>query len=198
MENLNDKIGVIVGRFQVPELTDGHKYLFVKACNIFSKVIIILGDTKTYPDGFKRMDSHDPYSFEIRKSMILEWAKDYTMLSDKLYGIYKIEDIGNLELWNEKLDQMLEFLGENNYVMVGSRDSFAQNYNGKYSTYIIDSEEEFKNISGTEERKNLYDFYKNLISSGGEISSDFRKGMLWALMELESLKSLKDDGNRRN
>ena len=194
MEDLSEKIGVIVGRFQVPELTGGHKHLLVRACNTFKKIIIILGDTKKLSGGYKRMDSHDPYSFEIRKSMILEWADEYTMLSNKLHGIYKIEDIGNLGLWNEKLDQMLEFLGEENYVMVGSRDSFAQNYRGKYSVHILESHEEFKNISGTEERKSLHNHYTRLINSGGSVSSDFRKGMLWALMEKETLESLKDDG----
>lgn len=194
MEDLSEKIGVIVGRFQVPELTGGHKHLLVRACNTFKKIIIILGDTKKLPGGYKRMDSHDPYSFEIRKSMILEWADEYTMLSNKLHGIYKIEDIGNLGLWNEKLDQMLEFLGEEDYVMVGSRDSFAQNYRGKYPVHILESHEEFKNISGTEERKNLHNLYTRLINSGNSVSSDFRKGMLWALMEKETLESLKDDG----
>ena len=196
MENLNNKFGVIVGRFQVPELTEGHKHLFVKACLTFKKIIIILGDTKTFPSGYKRMDSHDPYSFELRKTMILEWANEYTMLQDKLYGIYKIEDIGNLGLWNEKLDQMLEFLGEKDYVMVGSRDSFAQGYRGKYPVHIIESDDEFKNISGTEERQHLYKTYAELIRSEGNVSSEFRKGILWGLMEKETLESLKNDGKQ--
>ena len=54
-------IGILVGRFQVPELTKGHIGLLEKILSKVSKLVIFIGDTK---DG--RIDTHNPLSFEIR------------------------------------------------------------------------------------------------------------------------------------
>ena len=100
------KIAVIVGRFQVPQLTLGHFWLILTAFCEFDKVVILIGDTKVLPNGFKRMDSHDPFPYELRAQMISSYIREYIPFSklDNLLGIYRFEDVGNLPLWNSKLD----------------------------------------------------------------------------------------------
>lgn len=187
------KVAVIVGRFQVPELTRGHLWLFEEAIKKFERVLVLIGDTKVFPNGYKRMDSHDPYSYDIRKAMIQEWAW-LTGNEENIVGIHRIEDIGNLGLWNEKLDEKLEFLDLGNYVMVGSRDSFAQGYRGKYEICILETPSELSSVSGTKFRDAMYKSIEDRLDRGGAFSPDFLEGMLYALQEKERLESLKSDG----
>lgn len=178
-----EKIGVIVGRFQVPELTMGHKMLINKARENFDEVLILVGDTKILENGYKRMDSHDPYPFEYRKKMIRTSFPESIM-------IMRFEDIGNLKLWNQKLDNLLETMDLGEYYMVGSRDSFVTTYDGKYKKYYIESP--IKEISGTRVRELTFE---EASESSFTPSTDFLKGVLWSLREKERLENLNCDGN---
>lgn len=177
MESKNKRIGVIVGRFQVPYLTRGHKWLIETALSNFDRVLILVGDTKTLVSGWKRMDSNDPFPFEFRKKMIL---KEYPGVL-----IQKFEDVGNVMLWNQKLDNYLESLDMGEYFMVGSRNSFLENYNGKYTKCPLDSPE--RDISGTNLRNQVYEEAESL---GFSPSADFMKGIIWAVKEMERLNRL--------
>ena len=66
---MSTKIGVIVGRFQVDNLTRGHNYLLDKVRGDFgnNNVVIFIGETKN-----SERTAHDPLPFEARKEMILE------------------------------------------------------------------------------------------------------------------------------
>lgn len=177
-ENTKSKsVGVIVGRFQVPYLTKGHKWLIETAINKFDQVIILVGDTKTLLSGWKRMDSLDPFPFEFRKKTIL---KEYPGVL-----IQKFEDVGNVILWNQKLDNYLESLDMGDYYMVGSRNSFLDNYNGKYKKYLLESPEQ--EISGTNLRNQVYEEAER---PGFMPSEDFMKGIIWAVREKERLDRL--------
>jgi bifunctional NMN adenylyltransferase/nudix hydrolase len=59
-------VGVIVGRFQVPELHDAHKDLIETVCDKHDKVIIFLGLSPLM------VTRENPLDFESRKQMILE------------------------------------------------------------------------------------------------------------------------------
>ena len=189
------KIAVIVGRFQVPQLTSGHFWLIQTAFCNFDKVVILIGDTKVFPNGFKRVDSHDPFPYELRAKMISSYIREYIPFSmlDKLLGIHRFEDVGNLPLWNSKLDDFLETINPDpnsyEFVMVGSRDSFATKYSGKNKAQVLESQ--LDGISGTLARQKTFEeLSKNLLSKGEE----FREGVLWAVMEMERLKNLNNDG----
>ena len=176
-----DKIGVIVGRFQVPGLTEGHKWLISEAHRNFDKVLILIGDTKILTTGYKRMDSHDPYPYNFRKSMILKEFPGAIIM--------RFEDVGYLPLWIQKLDNFLESMELGEYYMVGSRDSFVNTYTGKYGKYFLESP--IKNVSGTITREEVFQDVNN---TNFIPSPDFLKGVLWALREKERLENLNSDG----
>lgn len=178
-----EKVGVIVGRFQVPELTEGHRWLISKALKNFDKVLILIGDTKILTTGYKRMDSHDPYPYSFRKSMIRKKFPKTIIL--------RFEDVGYLPLWNQKLDNLLESMELGEYFMVGSRDSFVNNYSGKYEKYFIESP--IEDVSGTVTREEVY---QEANDSNFSPSPEFLKGVLWALQEKERLENLNSDGRK--
>ena len=177
-----EKIGVIVGRFQVPKLTQGHRWLISQARGDFDEILILVGDTKIQENNYKRMDSHDPYPFEFRKKMIRSEFPEVMIM--------RFEDVGNLKIWNQKLDNLLETMNLGEYYLVGSRDSFVYNYDGKYKKHIIESP--FKEVSGT----GIRDLnYQEVSKPSFTPSTDFLKGVLWALQEKERLENLNCDGN---
>lgn len=194
---MSQRVAVIVGRFQVPMLTNGHDWLLRKAIVDYDKVLILIGDTKVQPNGYYRLDSHDPYPFALRKTIINEFIETEFSQKDKskVIGIYRFEDVGNVELWNKKLDEFLdklsiEFSEPTEFVMLGSRDSFVIRYSGKNSVCVLESPESVKEESGTHMRKEFFETYSKSLEYQ---SLEFRCGVLWAIMEMERLKNLNDD-----
>jgi len=58
-------VGILIGRFQVDELTDGHKYMIQSIIDNHSKVVVFLGIAPTVST------IRNPLDFESRKQMIL-------------------------------------------------------------------------------------------------------------------------------
>lgn len=157
------KIGIIVGRFQVPKLTEGHIHLIETALKEFQKVILFLGIPK---EG--KINLRNPLPFSIRSEMILE---RYPQIQ-----VYKFRDLGDPPRWIESLDNLLTEISESDseFIMIGSRDSYLEDYK-KYSpvkreTYLIP---EVPGVSGTQSRESI-----SLEESNCE---EFRKGIIWAL-----------------
>lgn len=169
------KTGIIVGRFQVPTLTNGHKHLIKNAALEVDQLIIFIGDTK---DG--KLTPHDPLPFEARVksinqfiSQVIDDPLDFyerkllSLSKDENIKIFRIVDVGNYPKWVENLDskiealRLLEIIPEDNEIfIIGSRDSVAQKYKdngGKFDTIEINELKDSNNISisGTEYRKNL-------------------------------------------
>ena len=150
-------VGVIVGRFQVDELHEGHKDLIDFVRSQHDRIVIFLGLSPI------KCSVNNPLDFEARKQMILNEYPDITVLY--------IKDTSSDYVWSDKLDEMIvDITGPNQgVVLYGSRDSFIKHYFGQYETI------EYKQkvyISGTEIRKK--------ISSKVKASADFRKGVIWA------------------
>lgn len=157
-EKIDNGTGVIVGRFQVDALHEGHCDIFDYVMNIHNNVVVFLGLSAL------KHTKNNPLDFEMRKTMILE---KYHNVS-----VYYIEDIGNNEIWSKMLDSLIEKqIPQNQKIVIyGSRDSFINTYNGRYPT------EEFtpKNIiSGTVIRRRV---------SANNIAKDinFRRGVILA------------------
>ena len=156
------KVGIIVGRFQVPDLTKGHRGLFSKAFNECEKLIVFIGETKN-----GKITPHDPLPYEPRANMIVEFFLN-RYGKGKIPQIYKIVDIGDYPKWVEDLDSKiqslmnLELIEESDDINIyGSRDSVAEKYKengGKYKTCVV--QEVGTGISGTEVRKNIWESYK--------------------------------------
>jgi bifunctional NMN adenylyltransferase/nudix hydrolase len=151
-------VGVIVGRFQVDELHDGHIALISKIVSDHRKVIIFLGMSPC------KCTTKNPLDFESRKKMILDKFPNIIVLY--------IMDVYSDIAWSDNLDnQIKNIAGPNQSVLLyGSRDSFIKYYSGKYDTEEV---EQTVFTSGTEIRKRI----SNLVAG----SPEFRKGVIWAV-----------------
>lgn len=157
-EKIDNGIGIIVGRFQVDQLHNGHCDIFDHVLSIHENVVVFLGLSEI------KCTKNNPLDFEMRKTMILE---KYPNIS-----VYYIEDVADDNLWSKMLDSLIakQIPQNNNIIIYGSRDSFLNSYKGHYKT------EEFvpKNIiSGTVIRRRI---------STNNIAKDtnFRQGVIWA------------------
>lgn len=122
MDYKNTGVGVIVARFQVAELTEGHKeileYVLSKKHNLN---IIFLGIAPT------RATKNNPLDFDSRRRM----------LEDEYPGKFMImyhKDEPSDYSWSLSLDEKIkDIVGDKEVVLYGSRDSFGQYYHGKYT-----------------------------------------------------------------
>lgn len=150
-------IGVIIGRFQVDELTDGHKILIDAVAKEHADVYIILGLSPC------KCTKRNPLDFAARKAMI---NKSYPNVK-----VLYIQDVRSDVLWSDRLDSLVnESVGSpESVVLYGGRDSFIKSYCGKYKSIELIPQ---ALTSGSERRKALYATIQK--------NSDFRKGVIWA------------------
>jgi bifunctional NMN adenylyltransferase/nudix hydrolase len=151
-------VGVIVGRFQVPDLHDAHEQLIRHVCEAHDKVVIFLGLSPLL------VTRENPLDFQARKQMILEKFPDVIVLY--------IEDRHSDELWSRRLDQAIatQVTPAQSVVLYGGRDSFIAKYDGKYPTAELEQE---TYVSGSELRRSV-------ARKSAEPTSDFRAGVVWA------------------
>jgi bifunctional NMN adenylyltransferase/nudix hydrolase len=132
------KTGVIVGRFQIPYLHEGHKKLIDTAIAENDLVFILIGHKVG-----DQLDERNPYTFGERHKMI---AETYPKV---LIG--NLEDCPNDdEAWSRKLDRILDDVL--NPTLYGSRDSFYKHYKGIVKYREI---EEVPDVSATKIREQL-------------------------------------------
>jgi bifunctional NMN adenylyltransferase/nudix hydrolase len=146
-------VGVLVGRFQVPELHDAHRDLINTVLRKHDKVIIILGSSPLWAT------KTNPLDFQARRQMIRETFPDADI--EVLY----IKDVHNDDMWSKQLDGPGQTA-----VLYGSRDSFLNHYTGTLPSAELEST---VFVSGTEVRKDV-------ARSKARNSSDFRAGIIWA------------------
>jgi bifunctional NMN adenylyltransferase/nudix hydrolase len=153
-------IGIIVGRFQVHELHDGHMELFRIVNSLHNRVVVFIGCTKAGPSRY------NPLDFETRKRMIQAAFPEITVLP--------LQDKRTDEQWSRELDNRIDdVVGGTpaNVTLYGARDSFVPHYHGKHKvkelTVVVP-----KPTSGTEVRAAL----TNQVMS----SADFRAGQIYA------------------
>jgi bifunctional NMN adenylyltransferase/nudix hydrolase len=153
-------VGVVVGRFQVASLTEGHKDLLDSVNNRHEKMIVVIGLSPV------RATKNNPLDYETRRRMIGELYPQST--------IAYIEDNPSDVVWSKNLDKVLSNAtppgGE--IVLYGSRDSFQKNYHGRHQTKELLQE---IYTSGTKERERL-----SYITSDNE---GFRQGVIWATQQ---------------
>lgn len=161
-------VGVIVGRFQVDDLTEGHKILIDEVIRNHKRVIIFLGLSPA------KCTVNNPLDFEARRLMLKEVYPDIE--------VAYITDVSSNTLWCDTLDRMIverlhkEKMGGitvdmETVCLYGGRDSFLEQYCGKFPCRELAPE---SYPSGTERRKEL--------SRKVNKSRDFRHGVIWAIM----------------
>lgn len=149
-------IGVIVGRFQVDELHEGHLNLINSVIGNHDKVILFLG-VHPIPN-----TEYNPCDYKARELMVQELFPTISIVS--------IKDVNNDEEWSKTLDSKIrEIYPMGDVTLYGSRDGFTNSYKGQFTT--IQLQDRFK-ISGSEIRKAL----SNKVIS----NKFFRQGMIAA------------------
>lgn len=151
-------VGVIVARFQVHELHEGHRELIQHVCDAHDKVIIVLGLSEL------RNTINNPLDFEARKQMVLSEFPDVNVLY--------IMDMQLDSEWSKQLDRLIKGVihANQSVVLYGSRDSFLDHYEGKYPTELLEASRVY---SGTATRRKI-------ASSSTRSTADFRAGAVWA------------------
>ena len=151
-------VGVIVGRFQVGDLHDGHRWLINHVLNAHQKVIIFLGVPRL--TGTKR----NPLDYITRERMIRAAFPEVTVLG--------IQDNQSDKAWSTRLDESIKMAIPNakSAVLYGGRNSFSDHYFGAHETCVVNSDISFENAS--DQRKALGQTVRN--------SADFRAGIIYS------------------
>lgn len=156
--------GVIVGRFQVNDLHDGHMELFRQVRARHSGVIVFVG---VHPAGLTR---DNPLDFETRRRMIQAKFPEFTVLP--------LMDTRDDTTWSESLDNAIDAAtsGPTSVTLYGGRDSFVPHYNGVHAPVELALPVETQRVSGTMIREK---FSNTVIES-----PEFRAGMIYAAAHL--------------
>ena len=149
-------VGVIVGRFQVHELTPAHIDLIKTVCDNHKKVIIFLGMPSILGS------QNNPLDYEARKQMIEGVFPSVIIMY--------LKNMKSDHKWSAQLDTKIkDLVGPSQSVMLyGSRDSFIKSYHGKYKTQEMVQETFY---SGSEIRKSISLKVIN--------TPEFRAGVIW-------------------
>lgn len=152
-------VGIIVGRFQVPDLHASHIDLIQSVRKNHPKVIIFLGVSPLL------VSTNNPLDFESRKQMLLEKFPDVTVLY--------LKDTKYDTVWSKRLDEQIKDVVSDNQTvsLYGSRDSFISRYSGKFPVVELESK---SHLSGSDIRKS--------IKAKVRPSYDFRAGVIWAAL----------------
>jgi bifunctional NMN adenylyltransferase/nudix hydrolase len=151
--------GVVIGRFQVAELTNGHKELLSHAAaDNFDQIIILVGVSPAQPT------ARNPLPYYVRLAMLQKaWPNAI---------IAPITDCISDAVWSKRVDELIASLAPGQNIMLyGGRDCFSKSYTGRHSVVTVDSETEY---SGTDQRQDLSHIH--------DASPEFRHGMIHANM----------------
>ena len=151
-------VGVIVARFQVHELHEGHHYVIKQVTKNHKKTIIFLGVPKFV--GTKK----NPLDFDTRKKMVQTHYPDAVIVA--------LPDNASNTRWAQELDKRIrEVYAHGDVLLYGSRDSFIPYYinnGGKFQTKEL---KQLGTFTGTDVRKMISEEVKN--------SVDFRSGVIY-------------------
>jgi bifunctional NMN adenylyltransferase/nudix hydrolase len=156
-------LGVIVARFQVPELTVGHIALLNTVRTQCERVIVFLGYNETLAP-----TKRDPLSLSMRIQMLRDFFKANDITNVEVHSIMDMP--GQDERWSKHLDTLIEqawHLHGGTVRLYGGRDSFIPHYKGRYSVSLI---EDMMGTSGTSIRRTVRE----------QTDLDFRRGVIWA------------------
>lgn len=159
-------VNVVIGRFQVPQLTEGHRYLLDHAHTHCSLLIVLLGCSGGQPT------KRNPLDYATREAMIKSAYPKAIVRA--LY------DHPSDEAWSKRVDEIVkkglldaDAKGDPwiKITLYGSRDNFKDHYHGEFPVVIIP--EYGKEISGTEVR--------DKVGSKMLDSELFRSGMIYSV-----------------
>lgn len=161
------RIGVVVGRFQVPDLHAGHRHVIDTAIAESDHIKLFIGVAKD-----SKQDVRNPLDYLSRAKMIKEL---YGSNARYVY-IFPIMDEDTDKEWNNSLNGLLSHISKNNEItLYGSRDSFLKTYDGKFPVKYV---EPIESESGTEVRTRTQPSYDR----------SYRLGVIDTINKLEQQK----------
>lgn len=150
-------LGVVIGRFQVPYLHDGHKRLISTVRALHAKYLIFVGVSATLGT------TKDPLDYVTRMKMIQDEFPDAIILP--------IKDEPSDESWSKHLDLAIRDVFPLGTVrLYAGRDSFIPSYSGKFPTFEFP---DLNDIDGTAIRE--------LISKKTILTKEGREGWIHAI-----------------
>lgn len=154
--NVNDyEVGVIVARFQVPELHEGQIQLLDFVTKEHKKVVLFLGIGRAEGSPSNALD------FINRKMMLQTEYPEMVILPQ----LDQKSDI----VWSKNLDSQISLVfPDKKALLYGSRDSFIPHYFGRHKTVELQPSIQ---MSGTDIR--------NEVAKEPINSEDFRKGIIY-------------------
>jgi bifunctional NMN adenylyltransferase/nudix hydrolase len=162
---MSNKLGVVIGRFQVDKLTPGHEQLLNYARNECEQVLVLIG-TRPSP-----ATATNPLPYESVRGMLLQEFPEILTAP--------IGDVRNHEIWTQNVDTLIETAmhnsGTQDAILYYGRDGFNPWYSGRFQLkeVITTAGPEF---CGTHCRDEIGKETKN--------SSDWRRGVIWAYQNL--------------
>lgn len=156
MENIHKKLGVVVGRFQTPYLTTGHKHLIDTASTESDDTLIIVGAHEGWASGNDPLDTH------TRIAMLKQSYPSHTVLT--------LKDYSSDETWSHELDALVKnHFPDHVATLFGSRESFIPFYKGTLATKEVAA---LSDVSATNLRKEVLENLPH--------TDDFRTGIIYA------------------
>jgi len=153
---MSGKVGVVIGRFQVPELHQGHLDIFKRALFENGKLLVLIGNSHVIHT------RRDPLDYQTRCRMI------QGCFPEAMISFVKNKETD--EQWSQDIDKIIrELCLLDTPTLYGGRDSFIPYYHGKNKTVEVFS---YDTSSGTE----LRDCVVNIPVD----SIDFRKGIIYS------------------
>ena len=127
------KIGVVIGRFQVPELHAGHLALLHAVRELSDRVIVLVG--------MSRVDcrtSENPLSYWQRETVIVSALSEYF----REFTVLPLHDQRDDKDWQERLDRELSLLFPTDDVTLyhGRQSGFISAYHGKFPVVSLEHE----------------------------------------------------------
>lgn len=115
------RLGVIIGRFQVDEISQGHTELITEVAKLHERILILVG-VSPIPGTIE-----NPLDYATRERMLRDAYPYLTILP--------IMDQPNDIFWSENVDQLIRSVFPIGSVCIyGGRDSFIPHYHGSFDT----------------------------------------------------------------
>jgi bifunctional NMN adenylyltransferase/nudix hydrolase len=151
-------VGAVIGRFQVDNLHEGHRFIIGKALENHRKVIVFVGCAP-----FTGTKSN-PLDYPTRERMIRKEFPDVTVLP--------LNDHPSDVEWSKSIDSAIRTIVPNvtKATLYGGRDSFVPHYHGAHNAIEVDAGISF--LNGSELRSNIGKVVRG--------SADFRAGIIYA------------------
>lgn len=156
-------VGVIIGRFQVDDLHEGHKEMIRQVTEKHKKTIVLVGVSHALAS------KRNPLDYPAREKMLHNHFPNVI--------IHPLLDSSTDEQWSLEIDRIIRTICPvNSITLYGGRDSFIPHYKGRFAKQVL---EIGTPISGTEVR--------NRVGKEVKDSADFRAGIIYSTQNRYSI-----------